>query len=100
MTAAILIVFFIFVALMVAFVVGIARASIHRANQRKIRLQNIRRVGMEHAEIRKLTLEKLREAKQHGAKDAIDLEKLADLRAKGIITEEEFTTKKKQILGI
>ncbi len=29
-----------------------------------------------------------------------DLEKLADLKAKGIITEEEFSLKKKQILGI
>jgi membrane protease subunit (stomatin/prohibitin family) len=29
-----------------------------------------------------------------------DLEKLAELKAKGIITEEEFTAKKKQILGI
>jgi hypothetical protein len=29
-----------------------------------------------------------------------DLEKLADLKAKGIITEEEFKAKKKQILGI
>ena len=29
-----------------------------------------------------------------------DLEKLAELKAKGIITEEEFSLKKKQILGI
>jgi hypothetical protein len=29
-----------------------------------------------------------------------DLEKLADLKQKGIITEEEFLTKKKQILGM
>lgn len=29
-----------------------------------------------------------------------DLEKLAELREKGIITEEEFTLKKKQILGL
>jgi uncharacterized OB-fold protein len=29
-----------------------------------------------------------------------DLEKLAELKAKGIITEEEFTAKKKQILGL
>ncbi len=32
--------------------------------------------------------------------DTEALEKLAELRAKGIITEEEFATKKKQILGI
>ena len=32
--------------------------------------------------------------------DLNDLEKLADLKNKGIITEEEFNTKKKQILGI
>ena len=36
-------------------------------------------------------------ASQHGLND---LEKLAELKAKGIITEEEFTLKKKQILGI
>jgi len=30
----------------------------------------------------------------------IDLEKLAELKEKGIITEEEFAAKKKQILGI
>ncbi len=29
-----------------------------------------------------------------------DLEKLADLKAKGILTEEEFQMKKKQILGL
>ena len=29
-----------------------------------------------------------------------DLEKLADLKDKGVITEEEFTAKKKQILGL
>jgi hypothetical protein len=29
-----------------------------------------------------------------------DLEKLADLKNKGIITEEEFNAKKKQILGL
>jgi hypothetical protein len=29
-----------------------------------------------------------------------DLEKLAELKQKGVITEEEFTAKKKQILGI
>lgn len=29
-----------------------------------------------------------------------DLEKLADLKAKGILTEEEFQAKKKQILGL
>ena len=29
-----------------------------------------------------------------------DLEKLADLRSKGVITEEEFNLKKKQILGL
>jgi len=29
-----------------------------------------------------------------------DLEKLADLKTKGIITEEEFTAKKKQLLGL
>ena len=34
---------------------------------------------------------------QHGLND---LEKLAELKAKGILTEEEFTLKKKQILGI
>ncbi len=28
------------------------------------------------------------------------IEKLADLRAKGVITEEEFAAKKKQILGL
>ncbi len=31
---------------------------------------------------------------------ATEIEKLADLKAKGIITEEEFEAKKKQILGI
>ena len=31
---------------------------------------------------------------------AAEIEKLADLKAKGIITEEEFEAKKKQILGI
>ena len=31
---------------------------------------------------------------------AAEIEKLADLKAKGIITEEEFDAKKKQILGI
>lgn len=29
-----------------------------------------------------------------------ELEKLAELKSKGIITEEEFNKKKKQILGI
>ena len=29
-----------------------------------------------------------------------DLERLAELRDKGIITEEEFVTKKRQILGL
>lgn len=32
--------------------------------------------------------------------DAEQLEKLADLKDKGIITEEEFNQKKKQILGL
>ncbi len=32
--------------------------------------------------------------------DLSDLEKLAELRDKGIITEEEFKAKKKQILGL
>ncbi len=31
---------------------------------------------------------------------AAEIEKLADLKSKGIITEEEFEAKKKQILGI
>jgi hypothetical protein len=31
---------------------------------------------------------------------AAELEKLADLRAQGILTDEEFDAKKKQILGI
>jgi membrane protease subunit (stomatin/prohibitin family) len=31
---------------------------------------------------------------------AADLEKLAELKEKGIITEEEFAAKKKQLLGI
>jgi predicted Zn-dependent peptidase len=31
---------------------------------------------------------------------AAELEKLAQLKAQGIITEEEFEAKKKQILGI
>jgi predicted Zn-dependent peptidase len=31
---------------------------------------------------------------------AAEIEKLANLKAKGIITEEEFDAKKKQILGI
>lgn len=32
--------------------------------------------------------------------DAIDLEKLSDLKTKGIISEEEFQAKKKQLLGV
>ena len=32
--------------------------------------------------------------------EAIDLEKLAEYKAKGIITEEEFEKKKKEILGL
>ena len=32
--------------------------------------------------------------------DLDDLEKLADLQKKGVITEEEFTQKKKQLLGL
>lgn len=35
-----------------------------------------------------------------GQNDLNDLEKLADLKEKGIITEEEFSLKKKQILGL
>ncbi len=31
---------------------------------------------------------------------AAEIEKLADLKAKGIITEEEFEAKRKQVLGI
>lgn len=31
---------------------------------------------------------------------AVELEKLADLKAKGIITQDEFDAKKKQILGL
>lgn len=36
----------------------------------------------------------------HTQGSSIDLEKLADLKTKGLITEEEFQTKKKQLLGI
>jgi len=39
-------------------------------------------------------------AKKDKRSDLGDLEKLAELRDKGIITEEEFNAKKKQILGI
>ncbi len=35
-----------------------------------------------------------------GKSDLNDLEKLAELKSKGIITEEEFQAKKKQILGL
>lgn len=38
--------------------------------------------------------------KNNNHSDLNDLEKLADLQKKGIITEEEFTQKKKQLLGI
>lgn len=42
--------------------------------------------------------EKEPETKESG--NLADLEKLAELKEKGIITEEEFTQKKKQILGL
>jgi hypothetical protein len=40
------------------------------------------------------------QAQTSGGNNLADLEKLADLKAKGIITEEEFTAKKKALLGI
>jgi len=38
--------------------------------------------------------------KSGGSNNYYDLEKLADLKEKGIITQEEFEAKKKQILGL
>jgi hypothetical protein len=46
------------------------------------------------------TMSSIGEQKSSGGDDISMLEKLASLRDKGIITEEEFQTKKKQILGI
>ncbi len=37
---------------------------------------------------------------QGGVDTAAEIEKLAELKEKGILTEEEFTAKKKQILGL
>jgi len=39
-------------------------------------------------------------AQAAGGNNLADLEKLADLKAKGIITEEEFAAKKKALLGL
>lgn len=44
--------------------------------------------------------EALGKGKQNSASEINDLEKLAELKKKGIITEEEFKQKKKQLLGI
>jgi hypothetical protein len=40
------------------------------------------------------------ESAQGGSNYTAELEKLSELRSKGIITEEEFQAKKKQILGL
>jgi len=45
-----------------------------------------------------VTMKLKNKAAEKGGTD--DLEKLAELKAKGVITEEEFAAKKKQILGI
>ena len=43
--------------------------------------------------------EDVEEAASSGAIDYSEIEKLAQLRDQGILTEEEFTAKKQQILG-
>lgn len=45
-------------------------------------------------------IEDTRLGKNKNLNDLNDLEKIADLKNKGIISEEEFSAKKKQILGI
>ncbi len=50
------------------------------------------------------TSEKVEQTPQSQSLEAIDnlsqIEKLAELRDKGILTEEEFSAKKKQLLGL
>jgi hypothetical protein len=45
-------------------------------------------------------IENARQGGGHDSGSLDDLEKLADLKTKGIITEEEFLMKKKQLLGL
>jgi len=51
------------------------------------------------AEAKEIIEKKIHQTKGQKNSDADDLEKYAQLRDKGILTEEEFQTKKKQILG-
>jgi hypothetical protein len=49
----------------------------------------------------RLAREQMDSSNGNGATDGLDqLEKLADLKAKGIITEQEFAAKKRQLLGL
>jgi Short C-terminal domain len=45
-------------------------------------------------------IESARFGRNESHSDLDDLEKLADLKSKGVITEEEFQAKKKQLLGL
>lgn len=45
-------------------------------------------------------LNKLHSKDTPGDHSILDLEKLADLKSKGVITEDEFVAKKKQVLGL
>ena len=57
--------------------------------------------NLKFEELRKIVEEKMRESKNPMKSNSLDdIEKLAALREKGIVTEEEFQQKKKQLMGL
>ena len=61
---------------------------------------NLSRLKDPYFKLWEKTIEDVRLGKKEVVDNFSDLEKLAELKQKGIISEEEFSAKKKQILGI